>query len=474
MSAPISPTARAPRPTRAARGLATATFGLYLIMLLGANGVARSGGPLAWWPLVRLPSAGGEWQAIGGVALLPVVSVAAWALARRGAAGQRSFAWGWRPVNGPLAALALLGLANALLGCAGGTCLPTLLRLLLLLAHLGWIILYVVNEKPPLLWIVSAIILLQAAVAFGQFFSQGDLGLSFLGEITLDPAVAGVSVVMRGPTRWLRPYGLTIHPNVLAGTLVTLLLTLPVLDQLDGPRARRARQLLFIVGFAALLTTLARWAAVCLLLGLTVNVVPLLVGRWRGDRPARPFVVTILPALLFLALLFLIFYGDAVTGRAVALETPVESRSLWERDRDLKIALRLIADYPLSGVGLDNYVPAARAHDAWAGLVHNVPLLLGAELGLAGIAIWLWLVAGPVLRRGALGRHAPETGLWLGFWLLGLLYPAPYPIYELRSALLAGLAAGLLALAAKDTDRAMPKSKDAEGAESGRGERGEF
>jgi len=140
-----------------------------------------------------------------------------------------------------------------------------------------------------------------------------------------------------------------------------------------------------------------------------------------------------------------------VTGRAVALETPVESRSLWERDRDLEIALRLVADHPISGVGLGGYLPAARAYDAWAGVVHNVPLLLGAELGLAGIAIWIWLVAGPVLRRGGLGRHASETGLWLGFWLLGLLYPAPYPLYELRSALLAGLATGLLALAAKDS-----------------------
>ncbi len=453
MSASNLTAVRAAWPIQSARVVAAGTFGLYLILLLGANGVARSGGPLAWWPLVRLPAAGGEWQAVGIVALLPVFSVVAWVLARRRESNARTFEWGWRRVTWPLGALALLGLANALLGCLNGACLPTVLRLLLLLAHLGWIILYVINEKPPLLWIVGAVIVLQSTIAFGQFFSQSDLGLSLLGESALDPAVAGVSVVMRGPTRWLRAYGLTTHPNVLAGTLVTLLLVLPVLDRLDGTRARRARQFLFILGFAALLTTLSRWAAVCLLLGLALNVTPWLIGRWRGDRPARPFVMTVMPALVLLALLFLAFYGDAVTGRAVALETPVESRSLWERDRDLEIAMRLIAEQPITGVGLDHYLPAARAHDAWAGLVHNVPLLLGAELGVAGIAIWLWLVAGPVFRRGALGRHAPETGLWLGFWLLGALYPAPYPLFELRSAMLAGLAAGLLSRAAKDSDR---------------------
>lgn len=451
MSASLSPAVRETWPSQVARAVATGAFGLYLILLLGANGVARSGGPLAWWPLVRLPAAGGEWSAIGVVALLPVVSVVAWALARRGAGGARSFAWGWPRVNWPLGTLALLGLANALLGCAAGACLPTVLRLLLLLAHLGWVILYVVNERPPLLWIVGAIIGLQAAVAFGQFFSQSDLGLTFLGESALDPAVAGVSVVMRGPARWLRTYGLTTHPNVLAGTLVTLLLVLPVLDRLDGPSARRAHQLLFVVGFVALLTTLARWAAVCLLLGLVINMTPWLMERWRGGRPARPFVVSVLPALLLLTLVFLALYGDAVIGRAVALETPVESRSLWERERDLEIALRLIAEHPITGVGLDNYLTAARTHDAWAGLAHNVPLLLGAELGLAGILVWLALVAGPVVRRGALGGHAAETGLWLGFWLLGLLYPAPYPLYELRSALLVGLAASLLTAGAKDS-----------------------
>lgn len=445
--------AREARPIRVTRAIATGTFSLYLILLLGANGVARSDGPLTWWPLVRLPAAGGEWPAVGIVALLPVFSVAAWALVRWGEGGVRLFDWGWRRINWPLGALALLGLANALSGCADGPCLSSVLRLLLLLAHLGWVILYIVNEKPPLLWIVGAVLCLQAAVAFGHFFTQSDLGLSFLGESALDPAVAGVSVVMRGPVRWLRAYGLTTHPNVLAGTLVTFLLVLPVLDQVDGSRVRRVRQFLFVVGFAAFLTTLSRWAAVCLSLGLAINVTPWLVGRWRGGRPAWPFVATILPALLLLTLIFLALYGDAVTGRAVALETPVENRSLWERERDLEIARRLIREHPLSGVGLGGYLVAARAYDEWAGVVHNVPLLQGAELGVAGIAIWLWLVAGPVLRRDALGHRAPQTGLWLGFWLLGLLYPAPYPLYELRSALLAGLAAGLLTVAAKDSGR---------------------
>ena len=74
-----------------------------------------------------------------------------------------------------------------------------------------------------------------------------------------------------------------------------------------------------------------------------------------------------------------------------------------------------------------------------------MPLWLAAELGVAGALVWLWLLLAPVARRGALGRFAPLTALWLGFWLLGLLQPAPHPLLDLRSALLAGLVAALVA-----------------------------
>ena len=69
---------------------------------------------------------------------------------------------------------------------------------------------------------------------------------------------------------------------------------------------------------------------------------------------------------------------------------------------------------------------------------------MGAELGLVGLLLWGVLLVAPVARREALGRHAPQTALWVGFWLLGLLYPAPHPLLELRSVLLTGLIMGLM------------------------------
>jgi hypothetical protein len=164
-------------------------------------------------------------------------------------------------------------------------------------------------------------------------------------------------------------------------------------------------------------------------------------GRWAF--PPGSLATSL--ALVIIVAGFLTIYGDAVAGRVIELDTPVESRSLWERERDTNVSLRLIMDQPLTGVGVGNYVAAARIYDAWAETVHNMPLLLATEVGLGGLFVWLWLLVAPLMRRGAFSRYAPQTALWLSFWLLGVLYNGPHPLYELRSALLVGLVAGLIA-----------------------------
>lgn len=423
------------------------TFAIYLVLLLGTGSVARTGGPMTWLPLWRLPAADNKWEIVGVIALLPPLSIASWLLARARAGALHSLHSGWGRVTWPLACLALLGLISTLRQCPGDSCNPTaIIRLLLLLAHLCWIYLYLVNENPDVFWIVIVVILMQSVVAIGQFIRQRDLGLSFLGEIVLNPQISGVSVVMRGSERWLRAYGLTIHPNILAGTLVSMLLSLLVLGRQKTARLRLVFSVAFSLGFAALLATLARWSGACLVFGLSINALPWLrTGLKKGRWTNPPLDRGTLTALLLVTLLFFGLYGDAAFGRAAGLDSATESRSLWERDRDIRISLNLIAAHPFMGVGLGEYIPAAHQYNVYAGLVHNVPLLLTAELGVAGLVLWLWIVTAPLLRRRALTFFAAETGLWLSFWLLGLLNPAPHPLFELRSAMLAAFVAGIMA-----------------------------
>jgi hypothetical protein len=448
------------RLTDALRRGAYLSFAAYLAMLLGFSSIARTNGPLAWLPIWRLPDATDTFAAVGVVSLLPLLSVAAWLAARIRTGGLRTLTAGWRAFTYPLAALAALGLLRTLLPCLSGSCdLTALLRLSLLLAHLGWVYLYIVNEKPPLFPIVVAIIALQSIIAIGQFVGQSDLGLTFLGEIPLDPEVRGISVVMRGPERWLRAYGLTNHPNSLAAMLVTLLWMLPVLRPRLSPVAFLIGRAAFILGFAALLTTLARWAMVCFTLGAGVHLFAWFRAGWASRRWTIPKGSAATGLALAAVLIgFLTIYGDAAASRVVALDTPIESRSLMERERDTDVSRKVIAANPLGGVGLGNYVAEARAYDPWAETVHNMPLLLSAELGLGGFLVWTWLLVAPVARRGAFSRYAAQTALWLSFWLLGILYNGPHPLYELRSTLLVGLAAGLISVTAIGPPRDLPAS----------------
>jgi len=426
--------------------LAAAGFGLYLLLVLGANGQAASGGPTTWLPLASLPTSQNDWSATGVISLLPLLSAGAWLLSRVFAGTWRYISWQPDRVTLPILALAALGTLSVAAQCRSDCSLSSGLRLAIVVANLAWVYLYAVNERPRLFGLVVAIILIQSTVGLGQFVLQHDLGLRLLGEWPLDPAIPGVSVVMRGGERWLRAYGLTAHPNVLAGTLVPLLLVLPALGRQPTKARRGLQALAFTVGFAALFATLARWAALCFALGMAVNLWPWLRLRLKGFLAEPPLGRTTWAALALTGFLMAALYGDAIVGRAAGLDTPVENRSLWERERDSQLALQLFTESPLTGVGLGQYLASATRLDAWAKVVHSVPLWLAAELGVLGGALWFLLLLSPVWRRHALDRFASQTALWLSFWLLGLLQPAPHPLIDLRSALLTGLIASLLSL----------------------------
>lgn len=437
---------------RLARGVAHVSFGLFLVLLLGANSAGANGGPLSWLPLLQLPRASGEWAAAGPVMLLPLLSVSAWIAARATGPSGRPFFFGWRRINLPIALLGALALGSLALQCAAGDCHPgTVLRVALLLALFAWVYWFTINEQPDLVPIIATVVILQSAVAAGQFVTQHDLGLRFLGEPRLDPMQRGVSVVMNGGARWLRGYGLTVHPNDAGRTLTTCLLILTVL----WPDARGCRRPLIIVasvfGLAGMIATLSRWSWVCLLLGLILALQPAVLRLKAGPVAfsTRKTLVAVgigLAALAVASALFLNAYGGALSGRLTEGSSALEERSIRERERDLGIALRLLADAPLTGTGFGRYEAAALSVDPWAMVVHNVPLYIGAELGLLGIAAWLLLVILPLLAPDGLFRTPARAGVWLGFWLLGLFYVQPHPLIETRSALLAGLVAGLVTL----------------------------
>ncbi len=93
---------------------------------------------------------------------------------------------------------------------------------------------------------------INVAIGFGQIVVQGPLGIP--GELALDAGTTGAAILEVGDARWLRPYGLTFHPNVLAGFLTSgLLLGLPLVYQ-------RRFQALWVILLVGLLASFSRSA----------------------------------------------------------------------------------------------------------------------------------------------------------------------------------------------------------------------
>ena len=402
-------------------------------------------GPFTWWPFWQSELLAGAPAKVGVFNLLPALVAAGWLAGRVMDKAKPAWTWGRPSVTLPLVGLTILSLL---------TLNPAIMRRTFIhgggLAITWLVYLYIINERPRLTLPLSLIILVQAGVAIGQFGLQRDLGLVALGELPLNPLFEGITVLSARGQPWLRAYGLTAHPNLLGALLATLLLLLlPLYGRLRGWR-QAAVMAVSGVGALGLLVSFSRAAW----LGMAAGILTWLVLSGRltavfqrqririshhlrhSESPARvagrsfeesgPEVAPgnqvwrllarrlwlLLPLLPLLLLLWLNY--DLVLSRFVALDSDVEAESVSQRLDDARTAFKVIADYPLFGVGLGNYVYAALHFDPDADRVHNVPLFVAAELGIIGGLLWLWLALAPFWpgrekeRQG--GRGAREQG----------------------------------------------------------------
>lgn len=352
--------------------------------------------------------------------LVPTGWLLAWAAARLAGRPRRPWRWGTRSLGLPLAAISLWAGASLWQGLQAESIKALAAFVLVWLLYL-----YLINEQTALAAPLALVVLVQGTVAVLQVWKQADLGLWWLGERQLDPMDGGLIVLLVGGQRWIRGYGLTGGPNALGASLAFLVFYL--LPHLLRGRGWRlwAWSLTISIGTAGLLASFSRSAALALALGLAAWAA--LAWRRRSqplfaawDR--RRWLAVALPVAFGLA--YLLLYAPALTSRFAQASNPLEARSIGERERDAGVALALVAKKPLLGVGLGNFEPAARALDASARLVHNVPLLISAELGIIGALLWLWLaLAG--LWRGWRSRQRPGWlfGLWVVFLAPGLVGP---------------------------------------------------
>ena len=265
-----------------------------------------------------------------------------------------------------------------------------------------------------------------AAITVIQSQNQAAIGLRFLGEFPFSAAQSGVSILESGAIRWVRPYGLMPHPNLLAGTLLVGLFAAAALIVAHKRWHRGAGIAIFAFGWWALLLSFSRAAWGGLVVGMLATILFLRPHVRRVN--ARISLAIAAGVVVAIGLAFVIGYAPLLAARAGEGEELIELRSVSDRLVFMDFALRSIRERPILGVGMGNfpwrmsYYLATTNYDLRGDNVHHVLLSVAAELGIVGLLLILaaiicgLITAFRTLRRGEdSAAHAARLALFAAF-----------------------------------------------------------
>lgn len=300
---------------------------------------------------------------------------------------------------------------------------------------------------PPPRVVIAALIvglIWNTLLGGAQVVLQGSVGITLLGEFSISAAQRGASVIQSGDIRWLRPYALLPHPNILAGIFFVGLLAL-----VYGLTAKRAiiRLTSLIVMIPALwvfLLTFSRGGYLAFVAGAFV-LLPLL---WRNRRSQNGLGLALAAALIVGVSFFLVYRPLLFARAGVGLES-TELYSAAERSILSQTAVRAISENTLVGVGAGNFPWRASYYLYYdnspvrGNQVHHMLLAVWAELGLVGLLLLVSAVIfgiEAVLQRirAQEGDTAGRAVLLAGFIALmiaGLFEHYPYTLLQMQTLL---------------------------------------
>ncbi|MFW0862052.1 MAG: O-antigen ligase family protein [Candidatus Komeilibacteria bacterium] len=282
-------------------------------------------------------------------------------------------------------------------------------------SYISWQVWLVVIEAIALLYLASRIGwnyiklgiafvlsgLIQSVLAIYQFSVQSVFANKWLGMSEQMVGDGGVSVI-EGAGRWLRAYGSLPHPNMLGGFLAIVLIILFGLlfhyrTKYYNPPWKISKGLilsavflfssLVIITYGILLSfSRSAW------LGLVIALIFLwIIFILQQDKKRLLFFFKLNIILLLVVVFFSVSYGNLLSNR-VKVDSRLEAQSISERQTGYAEAVEIIKTNPFLGVGLGAYTQALYDKDNTLASyayqpVHNVDLLVMAELGIIG-----WLI----------------------------------------------------------------------------------
>ena len=326
----------------------------------------------------------------------------------------------------PLLSLTLLAGVNAFWAVSPALAWDRFLRLALLLVFF-LLIRNEITDSQQAAWALTIGVILHAPLAVGQFIWQSQLEKLWLGDMGIMPTEP-----------WLRGYGLTPHPNILGGYLLLGLVAITTisLTQLKISSSRRLQYgllLIFGLGIAGLLSSFSRSAWLgTVMAGALLLLVQGAKGLGSWDVLRRLALVGGLVSLIYISIwpgYFAARLVDPLAARfGIASSAPeeIELINLTTRADYVSVANQLIRAHFPWGVGGGNFsvaaylanpdTPANYLHQP----VHQILLLVAAELGLFGGLSWLflWAAFGAASWRS---RSRLQRDPWLLAWSMALL-----------------------------------------------------
>jgi hypothetical protein len=286
-----------------------------------------------------------------------------------------------------------------------------------------------------LAWILVIVSCLQCALGIYQYFHQHSLGLGFLGELEL----RHFPFHNPGKHRWLfdqigqstellyRASGTFTHPNVLGGFLFcAVLASFYLFVQSEAAWRRTLLMSVLVLQIFTLYVAYSRSAILALVLSACIwGVLQLRLYGVRSPQFSR---------ILFLALGVTvcgllgigIFYSQLTARGGIINYNAFTTFADSERVQYLRMAVDMIKEHPLLGVGYNNFQlyedpiqPGYPGHIFYS-KVHNIYLLIASEMGLIGGALFLLFIFS-VLRKSWQGKDSPERAFLLSVFC-GLLF----------------------------------------------------
>lgn len=240
------------------------------------------------------------------------------------------------------------------------------------LVEYAFVFLYMRQQKlsPLVLKAVVASALLQSFIAIGQYALQSDLWFGFLGESVLDPHGQGVAVVVANSDLYLRAYGTTPHPNVLATWLMLGIWALIYWRPKWHMFALPILLVAFFLTFSR--TAIAVWLVCSILLAFTNR-------QW----PKKIIIITLITGVLFAIAFWPQVYARLHISSS---DEAVAQRVFYNREARDRISFL--------GTGIGQFVPQLMKKlplypDRIYQPAHNMFLLMYSEIGIAGFVVFL-------------------------------------------------------------------------------------